>query len=101
VGLRPLSYATVAELSYELKWLWLRDLRCESAKFRQIPRASPVWRNQATKGPVGRALMSNSDEVVNGYCAKQAWERGKRCNECRSETFRRNPVGNEIPPGRA
>jgi hypothetical protein len=35
---------------------------------------------------------------VNGYCAKQAWERRKGCNDYTSETFRRDPVGSQAHP---
>ena len=36
--------------------------------------------------------------AVNGYCAKQARERGKEMERLPSETFRRNPVRKQAHP---
>ena len=55
----------------------------------------------AVSGEIVRSRVATPKTPVRerkGDCAKQAWERGKRCNDYSSETFRRNPVGKQAHP---
>jgi hypothetical protein len=59
----------------------------------------PAFTKRLRSWPSGYLVRSACHpRPVNGYCAKQAWERGKRCNDYSSETFRGNPVGKQAHP---